>query len=104
MQHGGVTTVKSWESKVPPPKLRFPQEIAGPNSRPKIKGNQWVFIVPDHKGPRLFLGGFHVALGGTGALDSHGSGWKEMVPAVGAPFRPFGQFVVILGRVFRVKK
>ena len=22
-----------------------------------IKGNQWVFISPDHKGPRLFLGG-----------------------------------------------
>ncbi len=22
-----------------------------------IKGNQWVFISPDHKGPRLFLRG-----------------------------------------------
>ena len=32
-----------------------PQEIAGLNSRPYDQGNQWVFISPDHKGPRLFL-------------------------------------------------
>ena len=47
--------LKSWEPKVPPPKAT-PQEIAGPNSRPKIKGNQWVFIVPGHKA-LLFIGG-----------------------------------------------
>ena len=44
--------------KATPPKKQ-PALIAG-----LIKGNQWVFIVPDHKGPRLFLGGVNVALGG----------------------------------------
>ena len=43
--HGGdpITTYKSWDD---PPKLPNPQEIAGPNYRPAMKGNQWVFIVP----------------------------------------------------------
>ena len=34
-----------------------------------IKGNQWVFISPDHTGPRLFLGGVRGPGGGT--LTSH---------------------------------
>ena len=68
-------------TRFPPQGHVYPQEIAGPNCR--IKGNQWL-IVPDHKGPRLFIGG-NVALGG-GTLDSHdnnsrgvvrSSQWKE---------------------------
>ena len=34
-----------------------------------MKGNQWVFIVPDHKAGYLFGG--NVALGSRGTLDSH---------------------------------
>ena len=37
--------------------------IAGPKNAGLIKGNQWVFIVPDHKAS-YFLGGETVALGG----------------------------------------
>ena len=39
------------------------------NSRPKLKGNQWVFRSPYHKGPRLFLGG--VRGQGGGRLTCH---------------------------------
>ena len=62
-------------TRFPPQGHVYPQEIAGPNCRPEKKGNQWVFIVPDHKGPRLFIGG-NVALGGV-RLGSHDC-WLEV--------------------------
>ena len=53
--------------RVPPP-MPPPQEGL-------IKGSQWVFIVPDHKGPRLFLGGFPRGIGGVNVpLGSHDFG------------------------------
>ena len=58
---------KSWESKGTPPQSHPPQEIAG-----LIKGNQWVFIVPDHKAG-YFFGGFprgHRGGVNVGPLDS----------------------------------
>ena len=29
-----------------------------------IKGIEWAFISPDHKGPQLFLGGYVIRVGG----------------------------------------
>ena len=58
----GLSTIKTGILATAPPKATFTPRnkglIAG-----LVKGNQWVFISPDHKGPRLFLGG-NVALGG----------------------------------------
>ena len=47
-----------------------------------IKGNQWVFISPDHKGPRLFLGG-NVALGGSPLGFPLNNGNSRVHPVVG---------------------
>ena len=58
----------SWLVNQPPPRTPPPEIrvlIAG-----LIKGNQRVFISPDHKGPRLFLGGVR----GPG-----GVGWPVMI-------------------------
>ena len=59
---------ESWLVNQPPltyPPPRNKGLIAG-----LIKGNRTVFISPDHKGPRLFLGGGYVRPGG-GWLTSH---------------------------------
>ena len=63
----------SWEPKgIYPPYATFtPQEIAGPKNAGLIKGNQWVFIVPKNKGPRLFPGGPTWHRGGYIPLGSH---------------------------------
>ena len=60
----------------PPKKLRFPQEIAGPNSRPYLLGNHWL-IIPDHKAGYL-LGG--PRFGSRGTLDSMSIGGLTHLP------------------------
>ncbi len=61
------TAQVSWEPKGTPRKPPPPRNKAVIFGL--IKGNQWVFIVPDHKAG-YFLG-VNVALGGSGPLGSH---------------------------------
>ena len=50
-----------------------------------IKGNQWVFISPDHK-PGYFWGGFPVT----------GGGWLTIVMIVGVPWTRFSRHIGVI--------
>ena len=54
---GSISNQRVQMPPPPPPEATWkPQEIAGPNLLGLIKGNQWVFIVPDHKAGYLLEG------------------------------------------------
>ena len=55
----------------PTPLLKVPDRRNKGLIRPKIKGNQWFFISPYHKGPQLFLGGVYVMRVGAPVDDRH---------------------------------